>query len=122
MIYSILTSLLLSLNLLQQAPFSSIKQAFDQQNAQSLVNYCHDKVQLNVNGMDGLYGKKQGLLMIQHFFSANHGGNFSYRQKSEDATTASALASYQVKEKTYKVAIKMRKNANRFAIESLTIY
>lgn len=121
-IYSILTSMLLSLNLLQQAPFSGIKQAFDQQSAQSLVNLCQDKVQLNLEGKSGLYGKKQGLLIIQHFFSVNPEGKFTYRQKSEDSSTASAIASYQQKDKSFKVAIKLRKSGNLCVIESLTIY
>lgn len=113
--------MLLSLHLLQQAPFTGIKQAFDQQNAQVLSAYCKEKVQLNIGGKEGLYGRKQGMLMLQQFFTNNQEGSFVYRHKSEDESTASGLASYQVKEKTYKVSIKLRKNGAHFGIESLSI-
>ena len=96
LIYSLLTSFILTINLIGEIPYSDIESAFSSNDAVGIVEYGKDKILLNVLGVEGVYSQSQASLVLKDFFNKKPSTSFKF-------------------------IFKFKKNTHDYKIESLTI-
>lgn len=121
-LYSFLTSILISISLQSEIPYSSIERAFTSNNATEITNYGKDKILMNILGKEGAYSKSQAGLVLKDFFAKKPVTAFKFIFKSKETTDGSfAIGNYESKSETFRVTIHFKKVSSDFKIESLTI-
>jgi hypothetical protein len=123
LIYSIITSLFLSINISSNVPYSAIEKAFESNNAQEIVVLGKSKILINVIGKEGAYSQSQASLVLKDFFAKNPGKQFSFVFKGKEAADGTfAIGNYvtQSNEK-FRVTIYFKNSGGDYKIESLTI-
>lgn len=120
--YSFLTSLLISLHLVGEIPYSGLESAFSDNNPSGIVNYGKDKILINVLGTEGVYSHSQAALVLKDFFTKKPSSSFKFIFKGKETTEGSfAIGNYVSKGEAFRVTIQFKKNGNDYKIESLTI-
>jgi hypothetical protein len=122
LIYSLLTSFILTINLIGEIPYSDIESAFSSNDAVGIVEYGKDKILLNVLGVEGVYSQSQASLVLKDFFNKKPSTSFKFIFKGKETADGSfAIGTFVSKSETFRVTIKFKKNTNDYKIESLTI-
>lgn len=123
LVYSVLTSLIFSINLSSNVPYSAIEKAFEANNSKAIVSLGKSKVFMNVLGREGAYSQSQATLVLKDFFSKNPGNIFSFVfQGKEDADGTFAIGNYlSKKNEKFRVTIYFKTSGSEYKIESLTI-
>lgn len=120
--YSFLTSILISLHLLGDIPYSSIESAFSDNNPSGIVVHGKDKILLNVLGTEGVYSQSQASLVLKDFFTKKPSTSFKFIFKGKETPEGSfAIGTYVSKGESFRVTIQFKKNGSDYKIESLTI-
>ena len=122
LIYSFLTSLIISLTIQGEIPYSSLEKAFSSNDANAIVAVGKDKILLNILGKEGAYSKCQAGLVIKDFFTKKPGNTFKFIFKGQESSEGSlAIGTYESKGESFRVTIHFKKEGSDFKIESLTI-
>lgn len=121
LIYSVLTSILLSFTI-SQVPYTALEQAFKQNDAKEIVSMGKEKILVNVLGTEGVYSQSQAGMVLKDFFTRNSGGDFQFFFKGKESADGTfAIGNYKSKGETYRVTIHFKRIQGDYKIESLTI-
>lgn len=122
LIYSFLTSLIISLTIQGEIPYSTLEKAFSSNDANAIVAVGKEKILLNILGKEGAYSKSQAGLVIKDFFTKKPGNTFKFIFKGKESSEGSfAIGTYESKGESFRVTIHFKKEGSDFKIESLTI-
>lgn len=122
LIYSFLTSLIISLTIQGEIPYTSLEKAFTSNDASGIVAEGKDKILLNILGKEGAYSKSQAGLVLKDFFTKKPGNTFKFIFKGKESSEGSfAIGTYESKGESFRVTIHFIKEGSDFKIESLTI-
>lgn len=121
-LYSILTAVLFTFGINQAIPHAKLEQAFEQNNADAIVNLSKDKLLLNIIGTEGAYSKSQAVLVLKDFFNKKPGNSFDFMFKGEESNDGSfAIGNYISKGEKYRVTVHFKRISGEYKIESLSI-
>jgi len=122
LIYSFLTSLIISLTIQGEIPYSTLEKAFISNDSNAIVAVGKEKILLNILGKEGAYSKSQAGLVIKDFFTKKPGSTFKFIFKGKESSEGSfAIGTYESKGEIFRVTIHFKKEGSVFKIESLTI-
>jgi len=122
LIYSFLTSLIISLTIQGEIPYSTLEKAFISNDSNAIVAVGKEKILLNILGKEGAYSKSQAGLVIKDFFTKKPGSTFKFIFKGKESSEGSfAIGTYESKGEIFRVTIHFKKEGSDFKIESLTI-
>lgn len=122
LVFSLVTSIMLSLNLSTSVPYSSIEKSFESNNASGIVTLGKSKLLINILGKEGAYSQSQAKLVLQDFMSKNSCSSFEFIFKGKESNEGSfAIGNYNSRSKKYRVTIYFKKEQANYKIESLTI-
>lgn len=122
LIYSFLTSLIISLTIQGEIPYSTLEKAFSSNDSNAIVAVGKEKILLNILGKEGAYSKSQAGLVIKDFFTKKPGSTFKFIFKGKESSEGSfAIGTYESKGESFRVTIHFKKEGSDFKIESLTI-
>jgi hypothetical protein len=121
LIYSIITSIVLSIGL-SDVPYSAIEKAFETNNPNEIVKLGKSKVLINVLGKEGVYSQSQASLVLKDFFTRKPGSKFDFYFKGKESSEGTfAIGNYISRGEEFRVTIHFKKLSGVFKIESLTI-
>ena len=121
-LYSFLTLCLLTFSLSSEIPYSTLENAFIENNPSTIVNLGKDKILLNVLGSEGAYSQSQASLVLKDFFTKKPGTSFKFIFKGKETSDGSfAIGTYISKSESFRITIQFKKINTDFKIESLTI-
>ena len=89
LVFSLLASLMLSMNLSTSVPYSAIERAFEANNAKGVVIMGKSKLLINVLGKEGAYSQSQAKLIVQDFMTKNHCTSFEFIFKGKESSDGS---------------------------------
>lgn len=122
LVYSIITSLILSMNISSSIPYGAIKKAFESNNAKEIVDLGKSKILINVLGKEGVYSQSQSKLILQKFFEKSPCKKFDYMFQGKEASDGTfAIGNYTSTSSKYRVTVYFKKVGDSFKIESLRI-
>jgi hypothetical protein len=122
LLYTFLTSILLSLTPAQSVPYAKIETAFSQNDASGVVALAKEKVLINILGTEGAYSKSQAILVVKDFFTKKPGNSFDFIFKgAESAEGCFAIGTYSSKSEKFRVTLHFKKTGGDYRIESLSI-
>jgi len=120
--YSVLTSILLSLGISGEVPYSSIENAFEKNSSSEIVALGKTKILINVLGKEGVYSQPQASLVLKDFFTRKPGTEFNFFFKGKESSDGTfAIGNYTSRGEDFRVTIHFKSLGNIFKIESLTI-
>ena len=107
----------------QDIPFEKIESAFNNANAEALVEVSKSKLLLNIDGVEGVYSKAQSIQIFKTFFNTHPPENFSISFKSSEKQSGTlALGSYvSNKQEVFKIKMKFLNENSNYLIESMVI-
>ncbi len=120
--YTFLTSILLSMSLLSDIPYSVIETAFNSADSAKIVSFGKDKILVKVESKEGVYPQAQTTQILKEFFLKNPvtSFKFSYKGKETDEIVTS-IGNYNSKNGLFRVTLKWKKWNGDLRIESLSI-
>ncbi len=122
LVFSLLASLMLSVNLVTNVPYSSIEKSFESNRAKEIVSLGGSKLLINVQGKEGAYSQSQANLVLQDFMSKNPCTSFNFIFKGKESNGGSfAIGNYNTRSDKFRVTIYFKKEQSSYKIESLTI-
>jgi hypothetical protein len=122
LVFSLLASLMLSMNISTNVPYSAIERAFESNNAKGVVTLGKSKLLINVLGKEGAYSQSQAKLILQDFMSKNNCTSFEFIFKGKESSDGSfAIANYTSRSNKFRVTIYFKKEQGVYKIENLTI-
>mgnify|MGYP002629361516 CR=1 FL=1 len=122
LIYSLITSIFLSMNTSTSVPYATIEKSFEANSAREVVALGKSKILLNVLGKEGAYSQSQANLVLQDFISKNSCTSFEFIFKGKEADQGCfAIGNYNTRSDKFRVTISFKKDQGTFKIESLTI-
>lgn len=71
LVFSLLASIMLSMNLYTHVPYSTIEKSFEANDAKGIVTLGKSKLLINVLGKEDAYSQSQAKLILQDFMSKN---------------------------------------------------
>ena len=107
----------------QDIPFEKIESAFNNANAEALVEVSKSKLLLNIDGVEGVYSKAQSIQIFKTFFNTNPPETFSISFKSSEKQSGTfALGNYvSNKQEVFKIKMKFLNENTNYLIESMVI-
>lgn len=123
LVFSVITSIIFSINLSTDIPYAAIEKSFEANNAGKIVSLGKSKILIDLLGKEGVYSQPQATLVLKDFFTKYPGGTFSYTfkgQENNDGTFSIANYSSNKGEK-FRVVMYFKKSDSKFKIESLTV-
>lgn len=121
LIYTILTSIILSLGL-SSVPYADIEKAFETNNSNEIVKLGKSKILINVLGKEGVYSQSQAGLVLKDFFTRKPGSKFDFYFKGKESSEGTfAIGNYISRGEEFRVTIHFKQLSGEFKIESLTI-
>jgi putative sterol carrier protein len=121
-LYAFLTSIVLSLTVQSEIPYTSIEKAFISNDAGDIVALGKDKMLINVLGKEGAYSQSQANLVLKDFFIKKPGSTFKFIFKGKESADGSfAIGTYESRGESFRVTIHFKKIGADFKIESLII-
>ena len=122
LVFSLLASLMLSMNISTNVPYSAIERAFESNNAKGVVTLGKSKLLINVLGKEGAYSQSQAKLILQDFMSKNNCTSFEFIFKGKESSDGSfAIANYTSRSNKFRVTIYFKKEQGVYKIENLNI-
>ncbi len=122
LIFTFLTSVILSLNLNGDVPYDMIEKAFEANDAKAISVMGKSKVLINILGKEGVYSQSQASLVLKDFFTRKPGSSFNFFFKGQESSDGTfAIGSYKSNSGAFRVTIHFKKIDVQFKIESLTI-
>jgi hypothetical protein len=122
LVFSLLASLILSMNISTNVPYSAIERAFESNNAKGVVTLGKSKLLINVLGKEGAYSQSQAKLILQDFMSKNNCTSFEFIFKGKESSDGSfAIANYTSRSNKFRVTIYFKKEQGVYKIENLNI-
>ncbi|MCH2231467.1 MAG: DUF4783 domain-containing protein [Crocinitomicaceae bacterium] len=122
LIFTFLTSVILSLNLNGDVPYDMIEKAFEANDAKAISVMGKSKVLINILGKEGVYSQSQASLVLKDFFTRKPGSSFNFFFKGQESSDGTfAIGSYKSNSGSFRVTIHFKKIDVQFKIESLTI-
>ncbi|MEY5000926.1 MAG: hypothetical protein RLZZ211_962 [Bacteroidota bacterium] len=122
-LYSLLTTLLISLSLSGDLPYATIQRGMETNDAHAIVSLGKDKIVLQVPGSDGAYPLSQAEMILSSFFQKNPKGTFVFRYKNTKPLegNGTAIGSYLAKGVSYRATFQFRSGKYETKLESLSI-
>ena len=122
LVFSLITSLVLSMNMVTGVPYATIEKSFESNKATEIVSLGKTKILVNVLGKEGAYSQSQANLVLQDFMDKNACSSFEFIFKGKEADGGSfAIANYTARSDKFRVTIYFKKDQAAYKIESLTI-
>lgn len=122
LVYSLLTSILLSVNIVSSVPYTAIEKAFESNSAKEITALGKTKILVNIVGKEGAYSQSQASLVLQDFLTKHPCTAFEFIFKGKESDDGSfAIGNYSTRSEKYRVTIYFKKEQSAFKIESLTI-
>lgn len=122
LLYTFLTSIILSLNMTGDVPYDMIEKAFEANDAKAISVMGKSKVLINILGKEGVYSQSQASLVLKDFFTRKPGSSFDFFFKGQESSDGTfAIGNYKSDSGAFRVTIHFKKIDAKFRIESLTI-
>lgn len=122
LLYTVITTIILSLNFAGGVPYSTIENGFKRNDAKSIVAEGKSKIIVKILGKEGVYSQQQAALVLDDFFKKYKGSSFSYVFRGKESPDGTfAIGNYTGGGKKFRVTIHFNKVGSDFKIESLTI-
>lgn len=124
MSYSIIiaTTIGLAASTVAQAPFSSIKSAFEKNDAAAIGKLCNSKVLIDILGKEQAYSQSQATIVLKDFFKSHPTESFKVIFEGKETSEGSfAIATLMSKSTKYRVSIHMKQMSGGYKIASLSI-
>jgi hypothetical protein len=122
LVYSLVTSILLSANIVSSVPYTTIEKAFESNNAKEITALGKTKILVNILGKEGAYSQSQANLVLQDFLTKHSCTSFDFIFKGKESDDGTfAIGNYSTRSEKYRVTIYFKKEQSAFKIESLTI-
>ena len=122
LIYSLVTSIFLSVTSVSSVPYTTIEKAFESNNAKEITALGKTKILVNILGKEGAYSQSQASLVLQDFLTKNPCTTFAFIFKGKESDDGTfAIGNYSTRSEKYRVTIYFKKEQSAFKIESLTI-
>tara|TARA_B100000508_G_scaffold60116_1_gene46748 strand:+ start:27654 stop:27980 length:327 start_codon:yes stop_codon:yes gene_type:complete len=102
-------------------PFDDIEKAFETSNAEKIMSLGKSKVLISIDGKEGVYSKSQGTQVLKNFFKKHPPKSFDFDFKGKESGATSFAVGKYYSDKVFRVSIKMKKQREEFAIESIAI-
>lgn len=102
-------------------PFDDIEKAFESGDANKIMSLGKSKVLISINGKEGVYSKSQGTLVLKNFFKNHAPKSFDFDFKGNESGATSFAVGKYYSDKVFRVSIKLKKQREEFAIESIAI-
>lgn len=102
-------------------PFDDIEKAFESGDADRIMTLGKSKVLISIEGKEGVYSKSQGTLVLKNFFKKHVPKSFDFDFKGKETGATSFAVGKYYSDKIFRVSIKMKKQKEEFAIESIAI-
>lgn len=121
-LYAFLTSLIVSLSIQSEIPYSSIEKAFIANDTEVIVSLGREKMLVSILGKEGAYSQSQANLVLKDFFQKKPGNTFKFIFKGKESSDGSfAIGTYESKTESFRVTIHFKKIGADYKIESLSI-
>jgi hypothetical protein len=121
-LYILLLSLFINIDAYLSIPFDELEKSFQSGDASAIVAQSRDKVLINVNDKEGVYGASQARQVLKDFFTNHPPKGFVFTFKGKEAGSNSfALGLYTSENKKFRVSIKFTLERDDYKIESITI-
>ena len=114
-------SLFIAIASIMSIPFDDIEKAFESGDADKIMNLGKSKVLISIEGNEGVYSKSQGALVLKNFFKKHAPKSFDFDFKGKESGATSFAVGKYYSDKVFRVSIKMKKQNEEFAIESIAI-
>lgn len=122
LIYSLITSIFLSMNTSTSVPYATLEKSFEANSAREIVALGKSKILINVLGKEGAYSQSQASLVLQDFMSKNACSSFEFIFKGKESDEGCfAIGNYTSRSDKFRVTISFKKDQGTSKIESLTI-
>ena len=122
LVFSLLASFMLSLNMVTTVPYDSIEKSFESNRAREIVSLGGSKLLINITGKEGAYSQSQANLVLQDFMSKNPCSSFDFIFKGKESNGGSfAIGNYITRSEKFRVTIYFKKEQSSYKVESLTI-
>ena len=121
-VLSLIASFILSFHSVTDASFTIVEQAFNHEDAAKIVSYGKDKLQLQIQGKEGVYAQSQATQLLKDFFNRKPVSNFHFTfrgRESDDSPLTTGI--YNSKSESFRVTIKWKHLGSELRIESLSI-
>ncbi len=114
-------SLFFVISSIMSIPFDDIEKAFESGDADRIMTLGKSKVLISIEGKEGVYSKSQGTLVLKNFFKKHAPKSFDFDFKGKETGATSFAVGKYYSDKVFRVSIKMKKQKEEFAIESIAI-
>mgnify|MGYP001978929304 CR=1 FL=1 len=114
-------SLIFTIASIMSIPFDDIEKAFETSNAEKIMSLGKSKVLISIDGKEGVYSKSQGTQVLKNFFKKHPPKSFDFDFKGKESGATSFAVGKYYSDKVFRVSIKMKKQREEFAIESIAI-
>lgn len=105
-----------------EVPFAKIENAFNSNDAKTIISFGKDKILLKIIDKEGAYSHTQAELILQDFFTKKSNGHFTYTYKGiESEEGVFCMGIYTVKNEKYKISFHFKKMKTAYQFESLNI-
>ncbi len=122
---SILYSFIVTASLLfsvSSIPYDTLESAFEKGDASKIVSMGEQKILININGNEGVYGKTQATQVLKSFFDKHPCSTFGFQFKGDDSGSGSfAIGNYASRSGKFRITIHFKKVGSDFKIETLTV-
>lgn len=121
-IYAFLMALFVGNGSSQAIPYDKIEKSFQAAKAIEIINECRDKVIINIQNQEGVYGSSQAQQVLKDFFATYPPKGFVFTFKGKESGANSfALGLYTSDRKKFSVSIKFTMESKVYKIESIKI-
>jgi hypothetical protein len=121
LIITSILSLIFTIATIMSIPFDEIEKAFESGGADKIMSLGKSKVLISINGDEGVYSKSQGTQVLKDFFKKHPPKSFNFDFKGKESGATSFAVGKYFSDKVFRVSIKMKKQKEEFAIESIAI-
>lgn len=120
-IFTSLLSLIFMIAAIMSIPFDEIEKAFEKSDAEKIMSLGKSKVLISIDGAEGVYSKSQGTQVLKNFFKKHPPKSFNFDFKGKESGATSFAVGKYFSDNVFRVSIKLKKQKEEFAIESIAI-
>lgn len=121
LIITSILSLIFTIATIMSIPFDDIEKAFESGEADKIMSMGKSKVLISIDGAEGVYSRSQGTQVLKDFFKKHPPKSFDFDFKGKESGATSFAVGKYFSDKVFRVSIKMKKQKEEFAIESIAI-
>lgn len=119
--FTFLISISLGFSTLLVVPFETISKAFEEGDSKKIMQYSGEKTLIKIGEKEGVYGKSQGIQVLEKFFKENPPEKFKFNFKGKSKGNSQYASGTYTSSKNFRVGLKFKIVEEDFHIEAITI-